>query len=105
MAQVLKIRDTHMPLTIFHVINSKTRIEILKALSWDKLSYDELQIIASNCSKFNHKHSKNIVAHHLRILKKFNLIRKQTGRIYFITMRGTRILVGIKLIEESEMFI
>jgi len=107
MAQVLEKQydDKIKQNNIYFALNSKVRIEILKALSWDNLSYAQIQNIAIGLSRRTDYHTKNIAAHHVRILKKFNLISKSNGRIYYLTMRGTRVLAGLKLIEESEMFI
>lgn len=105
MAQVLKSRYDLVPVHVFAVLNNITRREILKALSWDDLAYSQLQDISLKYSNLKTKYTKNLVAHHVRVLKKFHLIGKSTKKTYFLTFRGSRIIKAIKILEESEMFI
>jgi len=106
MAQVIITKtDSRTPKTIFAVINSKTRIEILKALEWDEMSYQQLQMIALRHTKVTPHYLQHLVAHHLRNLRQYHLILKKPNRNYYLSVRGMSVLKGIRIIENSEMFI
>ena len=103
MAQVLIQKQRHKIKSIFGIIKNPARIEVLKALQWNDLSYKEINKIIFKTLGTN---TRNICAFHVRELQNYNLMVKNAHNgLYHITVKGLRILGGIRQIEESEMFI
>lgn len=99
-----KIKD------LYSLINNSTRREILNSLSWNNLSYHELQelVLRTEQEKGNksRKFHLTITDYHLKVLKAQYLIAKlNKNGLYYITYRGKVVLRAIKEIEDSEIFI
>ena len=83
---------------IFSALAGKARRDILFALSIQNLSYISIGTMT--------KIYRTQIAYHIKFLKKFHLIsHDKFSNVYYLTVRGCRIVELMKEIENSEMFI
>lgn len=87
---------------IFRVIAHASRKEMLYALDWDVLTYNELRAVARRTKS---DRSTNLIAYHIVALSFHHLIGKTVRKLYYLTYRGKQVVRAMKAIEKTEMFI